>query len=140
MLHCLAKKVKKKKEKKEIFKKSSIGFRLRYLDCHTSGVWLNLYLFVFLFFVFTHHSVSNAKYALCLKILRVKKWVRWIWVQHLLEEVKKSQHTSHERMWRIWNFDFGFISKQHETNHHTFQWFLLTYHNVELNKESHCDF
>lgn len=33
----------------------------------------------------------------------------------------------------------GFISEQCETNHHTFQWFLLNYRNEELNKESHYD-
>ena len=113
-------KKKKKERKKEKILKSSIGFRPRYLDCHTSAVWLNLYQ-TLMIFVFTHHFISNAKYTLCLKTLRVKKWVNKMDLSPTFaREVKKSQHTSHEKMWRIWKFDFGFISEQRETNHQTF--------------------
>ena len=110
----------KKERKKEKILKSSIGFRPRYLDCHTSAVWLNLYQ-TLMIFVFTHHFISNARYTLCLKTLRVKKWVSKMDLSPTFaREVKKSQHTSHEKMWRIWKFDFGFISEQRETNHRTF--------------------
>ena len=69
--------------------------------------WISTTLSCFLFLPTISSLMPGTHWALKYYVLK-NEWIRWIWVQHLLEEVKKSQHTSHERMWRIWNLDFGF--------------------------------